>query len=346
MGRFPYAPAGNSSDSSGVLHICRAVAGWPQADSAGLAETARISPYSAVMTQTRPTISFEFFPPKTAEVEKGLWHAVDILGPLGPKFVSVTYGAGGSTRARTHEIVTRLQQDKGLVAAAHLTCIGSTREEIAEIAETYWQAGIKHIVALRGDPPGGMDAPYTPTPGGYAYAADLVAGLRAQHPFEISVGAYPEKHPAAASAQADLDALKRKVDAGAHRAITQFFFDNDAFFRFRDAAMKAGVTVPIIPGILPISNFAKAQEFASKCGASMPPAYAQLFEGHDEAPVYVRQQTAIEVAGEQCVELRAGGVEHFHFYTLNRAELVAGICAQLGYAVSAPEIALPASRVL
>lgn len=288
-----------------------------------------------------PTVSFEFFPPKTENLAQGLWHAVEVLAPLRPAFVSVTYGAGGTTRARTHEIVSRLQRENHLPAAAHLTCIGATRAEIDAIAHTYWQAGIKHIVALRGDPPGGMDAPYTPHPDGYAFAADLVAGLRALHPFEISVGAYPEKHPAAVSAKADLESLKRKMDAGATRAITQFFFDNEKFFRFRDAAVKAGITQPIVPGILPIASFARAAEFARKCGATMPAEYAQLFAGHDEAPVYVRQQTAIEVAAEQCIELRAAGVEHFHFYTLNRAELVAGICAKLGLGVPAERMSEP-----
>lgn len=276
-----------------------------------------------------PSVSFEFFPPKTAALESALWHAVEVLGPLKPQFVSVTYGAGGTTRARTHEIVTRLQK-QGFAAAAHLTCVGATKAEINEIAESYWQAGIRHIVPLRGDPPGGMDAAYTPHPEGYAYAADLVAGLKALHPFEMSVGAYPEVHPAALSAQADMDALKRKQDAGATRAISQFFFDNDKFLRFRDRAVSAGIRMPIVPGILPIASFARAQEFARKCGASMPERFKQMFAGHDDAPVYVRQQTAIDAAYEQCAELMAGGADHVHFYTLNRAELVAGICTRLG----------------
>ncbi len=286
-----------------------------------------------------PAVSFEFFPPKTESLEHSLWHAVEILAPLKPKFVSVTYGAGGSTRARTHDIVTRLQRDHGLTAAAHLTCIGASRAEINAIAESYWQAGIRHIVPLRGDPPGGMEAPYTPQVDGYAYAADLVAGLRALHPFELSVGAYPEGHPAALSLQADLDSLKRKIDAGATRAITQFFFKNEAFFRFRDRAKAAGIMVPIVPGILPIGSFAKAKEFSRKCGAAMPDEYDRLFADHDTAPQLVRQHTAIEVASEQCLELRAGGVEHFHFYTLNRAELVAGICAAIG--VGQPAARMP-----
>lgn len=278
------------------------------------------------------TVSFEFFPPKTRALEIALWNAAQILKEFDPTFVSVTYGAGGTTRARTHDIVTRLQEENGLKAAAHLTCVGATREEIDEIAKSYWQSGIKHLVALRGDPPGGMDAAYQPHPGGYAYADDLVAGLIKIAPFELSVAAYPEVHPAALSAQADIDNLKRKVDAGAVRAISQFFFDNDKFFAFRDKAYKAGVRVPIVPGILPITNFARAQEFAGKCNATIPDSYHQLFAGHDTAPVYVKQQTAVDAAVEQCQELRAGGCQHIHFYTLNKADLVARICQQLGMA--------------
>lgn len=282
------------------------------------------------MSPALPTVSFEFFPPKTQALEIALWHAAEVLKQLDPLFVSVTYGAGGTTRARTHDIVTRLQEENGLKAAAHLTCVGATREEIDAIAKSYWDGGIKHIVALRGDPPGGMDAAYQPHPGGYAYAGDLVAGLVKVAPFELSVAAYPETHPQALSPEADIDNLKRKVDAGAVRAISQFFFDNDKFFAFRDKAYKAGVRVPIVPGILPVTNFARAQEFATKCGASIPQGYQQIFAGHDAAPAYVKQQTAVEVAAEQCQELRANGCQHIHFYTLNKAELVARICQQLG----------------
>lgn len=283
------------------------------------------------MQPTSPlAVSFEFFPPKTQALEIALWHAAETLKGFDPLFVSVTYGAGGTTRARTHDIVTRLQNENGLKAAAHLTCVGATRAEIDEIARSYWESGIKHIVALRGDPVGGMDAAYQPHPGGYAFAGDLVAGLVKVAPFELSVAAYPEVHPQALSAQADIDSLKRKVDAGAVRVISQFFFDNDKFFAFRDKAYKAGVRVPIVPGILPITSFKRACEFAAKCGASIPASYHQLFAGHDTAPTYVKQQTAVDAAVEQCQELRAGGAQHIHFYTLNKADLVARICQQLG----------------
>ncbi len=300
-------------------------------------------------TISSPAVSFEFFPPKTKALELALWHAAEVLKQFEPLFVSVTYGAGGTTRARTHDIVTRLQEENGLKAAAHLTCVGATREEIDEIARSYWQSGIKHLVALRGDPPGGMDAAYQPHPGGYAYAGDLVEGLIKVAPFELSVAAYPEMHPQALSLEADIDNLKRKIDAGAVRAISQFFFDNDKFFAFRDKAYKAGVRVPIVPGILPITSFAKAKEFGGKCGASIPASYHQIFAQHDDAPVYVKQQTAVEVAVEQCQELRAGGCQHIHFYTLNKADLVARICQQLGlgqHVVLEDEIAGDSRRAL
>ncbi|WP_029011157.1 methylenetetrahydrofolate reductase [NAD(P)H] [Azospirillum halopraeferens] len=284
------------------------------------------------MTSAPPSVSFEFFPPKTEKMEQSLWQAIERLAPLAPAFVSVTYGAGGSTRERTHNTVCRIQRDTGIPAAAHLTCVGATRAEIDAIARTYWDAGIRHIVALRGDPPegqGGAAGAYTPHPGGYDYAADLVAGLRAVADFEISVAAYPETHPAAPSAVFDLDNLKRKVDAGATRAITQFFFDNDAYFRFRDRAAAAGIAVPIVPGILPITNFARACEFAAMCGAAVPAGMAETFEGLDADPD-TRQLVAATVAAEQCQALSAGGVDAFHFYTLNRAELTIAICRRLG----------------
>jgi methylenetetrahydrofolate reductase (NADPH) len=283
-----------------------------------------------------PAFSFEFFPPKTEALEQSLWQAVGQLAALKPAFVSVTYGAGGSTRARTHEIVTHLQERHGLAAAAHLTCVGATREEIDEIARSYWEAGIRHLVALRGDPPAGSTG-YAPTPGGYAYAADLVEGLKRVAPFEISVAAYPETHPEAISPEADLENLKRKVEAGAVRAITQFFFDTDAFFRFRDKAVKAGIKVPVIPGILPVSNFARAVDFARRCGTSVPDSIHTLFRDFDTLPTLVRQKLAEDVAVEQCLALKAGGVEQFHFYTLNRAELVTAICGHLGQSVSVDE---------
>ena len=286
-------------------------------------------------------VSFEFFPPKTEKMAESLWSAVKRLAPLGPAFMSVTYGAGGSTRERTHATVTRIQKETGVPAAAHLTCVGSSREEIDTIARAYWDAGIRHIVALRGDPPSGPDgtqAVYEPHPGGYAYAADLVAVLRQISDFELSVAAYPETHPEAPSAQADLDNLKRKVDAGATRAITQFFFDNADFLRFLDKAAAAGITVPIVPGILPITNFTRAVDFAGRCGARVPPTMAAMFEGLDDDPE-TRQLVAATVAAEQCLDLARAGVEHFHFYTLNRAELVRAICHRLGVRAQADLVA-------
>jgi methylenetetrahydrofolate reductase (NADPH) len=274
-------------------------------------------------------VSFEFFPPKTEKMEQTLWQAVHKLTPLQPEFVSVTYGAGGSTRERTHATVCRLQKETGLRAAAHLTCVGATREEIDAIARTYWDSGIRHIVALRGDPPTGVGTAYEPYPGGYAYAADLVAGLKRVADFEISVAAYPESHPQAASPEADLDNLKRKIDAGATRAITQFFFDCDAYLRFVERAATAGITVPIVPGILPITNFTRAIEFSASCGATIPPWMAELFSGLDADPD-TRHLVAATVAVEQCRQLHAEGVKNFHFYTLNRAELTVGICHMLG----------------
>ena len=283
-----------------------------------------------------PSVSFEFFPPKTEKMEQSLWQAVLRLAPLAPGFVSVTYGAGGSTRERTHATVTRIQREAGLTAAAHLTCVAATREEIDAIARTYWDAGIRHIVALRGDPPAAADGSgglggggYQPHPGGYPYAADLVAGLKRVGDFEISVAAYPEGHPEAASPAADLDNLKRKIDAGATRAISQFFFDNDKFLAFQDRAAKAGITVPIIPGILPITNFTRTVEMAGKCGASIPAAFADAFEGVDQDPE-VRLLVAAHMAVEQCRDLLDRGVRHFHFYTLNRADLTLAICHLLG----------------
>ncbi|NYZ14204.1 methylenetetrahydrofolate reductase [NAD(P)H] [Azospirillum sp. RWY-5-1] len=284
------------------------------------------------MTSGAPTVSFEFFPPKTEKMEQSLWQAIRRLAPLAPAFVSVTYGAGGSTRERTHATVCRIQSETGIHAAAHLTCVGATADEIDAVARTYWDAGIRHIVALRGDPPeaaGGVAGHYTPHPGGYPYAADLVAGLRRVADFELSVAAYPEKHPEAGSAEADLDNLKRKIDAGATRAITQFFFDNDAYFRFVDRARAAGIDVPIVPGILPITNFARAVEFAGRCGAAVPAAMADAFDGLDADPE-TRQLVAATVCAEQCQALRAQGVHDFHFYTLNRADLTVAICHLLG----------------
>jgi methylenetetrahydrofolate reductase (NADPH) len=275
-------------------------------------------------------VSFEFFPPKSEKMEQSLWQAVRKLAPLRPDFVSVTYGAGGSTRERTHATVCRIQGETGLHAAAHLTCVGATRDEIDAVARSYWQAGIRHIVALRGDPPTGLgDGGYEPHPGGYAFAADLVAGLKRVADFEISVAAFPECHPEAPSPAVDLENLKRKVGAGATRAITQFFLDTDVYLRFVDTVRDAGIDVPIVPGILPITNFNRTIEFAGKCGARVPSWMADLFAGLDDDPD-TRHLIAATVAIEQCRLLYDHGVRNFHFYTLNRAELTVGICHMLG----------------
>lgn len=276
-------------------------------------------------------VSFEFFPPKTEKMEATLWESVKTLEPLNPRFVSVTYGAGGSTRERTHATVRRITQETGLAAAAHLTCVDASKAEIEEVVSDYWDAGVRHIVALRGDPPrqGGRFAPFVPHPDGYASAADLVAGIRAIRPFEISVAAYPEVHPEADCPQTDLDNLKRKLDAGATRAITQFFFSPECFFRFRDAAAAAGIDSEIVPGILPISNVATTRKIAGLCGAAIPDWMERLFEGLDTLPA-ARQLVAATVAAELCRKLYAGGVRQFHFYTLNRAELSYAICHLLG----------------
>ena len=273
-------------------------------------------------------VSFEFFPPKTAEMEETLWKSITRLAPLAPRFVSVTYGAGGSTRERTHNTVARIARETAIPAAAHLTCVDASRDEIAEVANAYWAAGVRHIVALRGDPPnaGGR---FEPHPQGYASAAELVEGLRKLHPFEISVSAYPETHPEAATAQSDIDFLKRKLDAGASRAITQFFFEPDTFFRFRDAAAGAGVDAEIVPGIMPVSNFAAIQRMSKMTGTAIPEWMAHLFDGLDDHPA-ARQLVAATIAAEMCRRLYAGGVRQFHFYTLNRAELSYAICHLLG----------------
>jgi methylenetetrahydrofolate reductase (NADPH) len=273
-------------------------------------------------------VSFEFFPPKTEKMEQTLWEAVKTLEPLQPRFVSVTYGAGGSTRARTHATVERLVRETSLTPAAHLTCVGASRGEIDDIAREYWDAGVRHIVALRGDPPE-EGAKFQPHPDGYANAAALVAGLKAVAPFEISVAAYPECHPEAIGPAADLANLKAKIDAGADRAITQFFFSADRFFRFRDEAAAAGITAEIVPGILPVTNVAQTRKFAAMCGASIPAWMDRLFEGLDHLPA-ARQLTAATIAAELCGQLYGGGVRHFHFYTLNRAELSYAICHLLG----------------
>ncbi len=287
---------------------------------------------AALLRETAPAddlaLSFEFFPPNSPAAGERLWTVIRRLETLQPRFVSVTYGAGGSTRERTHAIVTRILSETSLLPAAHLTCVGARREEIDEIARGYWDAGARHLVALRGDPQGGLNGRYRPHPGGYPYAADLVAGLKRVADFEISVAAYPETHPEARSAAADLDNLKRKLDAGACRAITQFFFDTDSYLRFLERARAAGIEAPIVPGIFPITNFARTVDFAAKCGANIPPWLAALFEGVEDDPD-TRNLVAAVAAAEQCRQLQAQGITEFHFYTLNRADLTAAICHML-----------------
>ena len=273
-------------------------------------------------------VSFEFFPPKNEKMGEQLWSAVRTLEPLGPRFVSVTYGAGGTTRERTHATVARIQRETSLAAAAHLTCVEATRAEIDQVAEEYWAAGVRHIVALRGDPPQ-QGAKFASHPGGYENAAALVAGLKRLHPFEVSVAAYPECHPDSTDAAADLDNLKRKLDAGASRAITQFFHEPETFFRYRDAVAAAGIDAEIVPGIMPVSNFASVKRMSAMCGTDVPAWMGRLFEGLDDHPA-ARQLVAATVAAELSRRLYAGGVKQLHFYTLNRAELAFAICHLLG----------------
>lgn len=280
------------------------------------------------MTDSNLNISFEFFPPKTDKMAETLWQSVKRLEPLKPRFVSVTYGAGGTTRERTHNTVTRINSETSLSAAAHLTCVGATREEVNRVAQEYWDAGIRHIVALRGDAPDDA-AGYTPHPGGYDYASDLVAGLRDVGDFEISVAAYPEVHPESASVSDDLDNLKRKLDAGATRAVTQYFFETEVYLRFVERVRKAGIDVEIVPGILPVTNFAQVQKFSAMCGTTVPVWMADLFEGLDDDPD-TRRLVAATTAAEQCRALQAEGIDAFHFYTLNRADLSFAICHILG----------------
>lgn len=281
-------------------------------------------------------VSFEFFPPRTEAMSDQLWAAIERLAPLKPNFVSVTYGAGGSTRERTHEIVDRIQREKGLKAAAHLTCVAATREEVDEVARRYWASGIRHIVALRGDPPDGSSS-YQPHPGGYPFAADLVAGLKKVADFEISVAANPEGHPEAPTKAADIDNLKRKIDAGATRAITQFFFDVDVYRRFMDQALAAGIKVPILPGIIPVTNFGPTARMATKAGASVPAWLSKLYEGLEDDPE-TRRLVAATLVADQVRKLSQDGVRDFHFYTLNRADLTYAICHILGVRPAAPGI--------
>lgn len=280
------------------------------------------------LPQDEVSVSFEFFPPNTPKMEETLWGSVTKLAPLKPKFVSVTYGAGGSTRERTHATIQRILSETSLAPAAHLTCVAATREEVDEVAGDYWRAGVRHIVALRGDAPESDEA-YQPHPGGYENAEALVRGLRDIADFEISVAAYPEMHPDSPNLAADLDNLKRKLDAGANRAITQFFFDTDHYFRFMDHARSFGIDAPITPGILPVTNVGQLKRFAKQCGTAIPDWLGEVFEGLDDHPD-TRKLISAMVAGEMCKRLHDGGVNEFHFYTLNRAGLSYAICHLLG----------------
>ena len=273
-------------------------------------------------------VTFEFFPPLTQKMQETLWNSIERLAPLAPRFVSVTYGADGSTRERTHDVVARIVSETDLTAAPHLTCIDATRGEIDDIARKYWDMGVRHLVALRGDPPKDA-ATYTPHPDGYGYASDLVAGLRKVADFDISVAAYPEVHPEAPNPLFDIDNLKRKLDAGATRAITQFFFDTDKFLRFRDLCGTAGIESAIVPGILPITRFPQLTKFAKQCGASVPGWLHERFVGLDD-DAETRRLIAANVAIEQVRKLQAEGIDEFHFYTLNRSELTFAICHALG----------------
>ena len=273
-------------------------------------------------------VSFEFFPPNDAAMEQTLWASIERLAPLHPRFVSVTYGADGSTRDRTHKVIARVMRETSLTGAPHLTCIGASRDEIRGIARRYWEEGVRNVVALRGDPPAGV-VNYIPHPGGYAHAADLVRGLKDVADFDISVAAFPETHPEALGPEQDLANLKRKLDAGATRAITQFFFDTDRYLHFRDRCAAAGIDAVIVPGILPITRFPQMLRFAERCGASVPAWLVERFDGLDDDPE-TRKMIAASVAIEQVARLRREGVDEFHFYTLNRAELVYAICHALG----------------
>lgn len=274
-------------------------------------------------------VSFEFFPPKTEKMERALWDAIRRLEPLSPRFVSVTYGAGGSTRERTHATVARILRETSLTPAAHLTCVGATKEEVNAVIRAYRDVGVRHIVALRGDPPSGTGTAYTPHPGGYESSADLVRGIKNIGEFEVSVAAYPEKHPESPDVEADLDMLQAKVDAGADRAITQFFFNNADFFRFLERVQARGITIPITPGIIAIHNFQQVARFAERCGASIPAWLARRFEGLEEDK-QTAQLVAAAVAAEQVTGLVNAGIREFHFYTLNRADLVYATCHLLG----------------
>jgi methylenetetrahydrofolate reductase (NADPH) len=277
----------------------------------------------------RIAVSFEFFPPNSEEMDKILWESIERLAPLSPNFVSVTYGAGGTTRERTHATVKRILAETPLTPAAHLTCVAATRDEIDTIVRNYYDAGVRHIVALRGDSVSGAGTKYAPHPGGYATSAELVAGVKRAGDFDVSVSAYPEKHPDSPTVEADIDMLKAKVDAGATRAITQFFFENDLYFRYLDRVRARGINIPIVPGILPVQNYKAMTGFAARCGASVPAWLAERFHGLDNDPA-TRKLIAAAVAAEQVIDLVDRGVTNFHFYTMNRADLVYAICHLLG----------------
>lgn len=283
--------------------------------------------------RARIRVSFEFFPPKTEEMEQALWRAIERLEPLQPNFVSVTYGAGGSTRERTHSTVARIVRETALRPAAHLTCVAASRAEVDDVVRTYRDAGVNHIVALRGDPPAGVGTRYEPHPDGYATSTDLIKGIRRIGDFEISVSAYPEKHPESSSFDQDIDVLKAKIDAGATRAVTQFFFDNAVYLRFLERVRARGIDIPIIPGIVPVQNFRQTASFAQKTGASVPQWLAERFEGLDD-DIDTRRLVAAAVAAEQVLDLAERGVRDFHFYTMNKADLVFAICHLLGLRAS------------
>src|SRR5580700_6813592 len=349
-----HRPAANPSPRSAGQDRGLALARPRFAHLAGRAEDAR----GRVMSEPRASrfvetgkprgihVSFEFFPPKTAEMEQTLWEAVTRLAPLQPNFVSVTYGAGGSTRERTHTTVKRIIAETMLTPAAHLTCVAATRPEVDAVIEAYAQAGVRHIVALRGDPIGGVGQRFAPHPGGYRNAADLVGGIKRIADIEVSVSAYPEKHPDSTDVAADIDMLKAKVDAGAGRAITQFFFENSLYFRYLDRVRKAGIDIPIVPGILPVQNFKQTKNFAARTGASVPDWLARRFDGLDDDPA-TRKLIAAAVAAEQVLDLVDHGVTNFHFYTMNRADLAYAVCHLLGLRPDHGELPLPVGeRVL
>jgi len=291
--------------------------------------TERKLPVSRLPGSSGVTVSFEFFPPKTPEMETTLWEAVSRLAPLSPAFVSVTYGAGGSTRERTHATVKRMVDETALKPAAHLTCVAASRLDVNAIIRDYWAAGVRHIVALRGDPVGGAGARYEPHPDGYHWSTDLVTAVKAIGDFEVSVAAYPERHPESPTLFADIEMLKRKVDAGADRAITQFFFDNDLYFRYLDVAQAAGIKIPIVPGVVPVQNFKQTSNFAKRTGAGIPAWFAERFAGLDD-DVATRRLVAAAVCAEQVIDLIDRGATHIHFYTMNRADLVYAICHLIG----------------